>query len=151
LTVFDNGIFVLQRNPLAVALGTQSRENYIQRINPSYAALMGLMDELPADARVYSLFEPRTYGLPRPTQPDPIIYNFAYDVFLFQTPDTIIQHWKSEQYTHIIVYERGRDLMSDSPMSKFTPAMQRTLQETLGQLKLINQTPDKVYSLYQIP
>ena len=34
LTIFDNGIFVLQRNPLAVALGAQSRQRYIERVNP---------------------------------------------------------------------------------------------------------------------
>jgi len=151
LTIFDNGIFVLQRNPLAFALGAQSRESYIQRVNPSYAALMGLMEELPADARVYSLFEPRTYGLPRPTQPDSIIYNFAYDMYLHETPDAIIQHWKLEQYTHIIVYERGLDFMIQSSLSKFTPSMQSRLNETLGKLELINPTADEVYSLYRIP
>ncbi len=46
LTIFDNGIFVLQRNPLAVAFGAQGRAGYIARVNPSYAALMQLMDEL---------------------------------------------------------------------------------------------------------
>jgi hypothetical protein len=46
LTIFDNGIFVLQRNPLAVAFGAQSRAKYIERVNPSYAALIQIMDEL---------------------------------------------------------------------------------------------------------
>ena len=62
---------------------------------------MTLMDELPIDANVYSLFEPRTYGLPRPTQPDAIVSNFAHDVYLYKTPEAIIQHWKSEHYTHV--------------------------------------------------
>lgn len=151
LTVFDHGIFVLQRNPLAVATGAQSREKYIERVNPSYAALMKLTSELPPNSLVYSLFEPRTYGLSRQTQPDPIIYNFAYDVYLHETPDAIIQHWKSDQYTHILVYERGLNFMIESAAGKFTPATQVTLQETLGKLKRISQTPDTVYSLYEIP
>ena len=149
LTIFDNGLFVLQRNPLLVALGAQSRERYIERINPSYAALMRLVDELPPDAHVYLLFEPRSYGLPRTIQADPLIYNFAHDVYLYKTPDAIIQSWKSKQYTYIIVYERGLDIMEGSV--KFTPTMQNTLQETLGQLTQISQTPDQVYSLYKIP
>ncbi len=151
LTVFDNGIFVLQRNPLAVALGAQSRERYIERINPSYAALMTLMDKLPVDARVYSLFEPRTYGLPRQTQPDPVIYNFAYDVYRYKTPDAIIQHWKSEQYTYILVYERGLDFIVENGSGKFTAEMRNTLEVTLEKLRLIGQTPDKIYLLYRIP
>jgi dolichyl-phosphate-mannose-protein mannosyltransferase len=151
LTIFANGIFVLQRNPLAVALGAQTREGYIARVNPSYAALIQLMDELPADVYVYSLFEPRSYGLPRRTQPDVIVYNFAHDFYLYATPSEIIQHWKAEGYTHIVVYERGLDFMIESPSGKFTPVAQATFGETLASLELISQTPDQVYTIYRIP
>lgn len=151
LTVFDNAMFVIQRNPLAVALGAQTRQRYIERINPSYAALMSLMDELPLGAKVYSLFEPRTYGLPRPTQPDAIIYNFADDVYRYKTSDGILAHWKSEQYTHVIVYERGLDFMVQFGSTKFTPAIQDIFDESIARLTLVSQTPDQVYSMYQIP
>jgi hypothetical protein len=151
LTIFENGYFVLQRNPLAVALGAQTRERYIERVNPSYAALMQLMDELPADAKVYSLFEPRSYGLLRAIQPDPILYNFSHDAYLFKTSDQIIEHWKTEHYTHLLVYERGLTLLAESPVGKVTPETQSVLQSTLAQLKLVAQTPDKIYSIYQIP
>jgi hypothetical protein len=149
LTVVDNGIFVIQRNPLAVAVGAQSRERYIERVNPSYAALMTLVRELPAEARVYSVLEPRSYGLQRPVQADPLLYNFPHDLHLYQTPEQIIAHWKSKQFTHVLVYERGLDLMKES--GKFTPAARQILQETLGQLIQIAQTPDQVYTLYEIP
>jgi len=151
LTVFDNAVFVLQRNPLAVAFGAQSREQYIARINPSYARLIQLMDKLPADANVYSLFEPRSYGLPRPTQPDAINYNFSHDLYLYQTPSEIIRHWKANGYTHVLVYERGLDFMIESPSGKITPAVQAALNKTLSRLELIRQTSDKVYTIYRIP
>ena len=151
LTIFDNATFVLQRNPLAVAFGAQSRERYIERVNPSYAALMQLMDELPVNAHVYSLFEPRSYGLPRPIQPDAINYNFAHDLHLYELPSEIIRQWKMDGYTHILVYERGLSFITDNSPNLFTSTMQDALRETLEQLKLINQTPDKVYTLYQIP
>lgn len=151
LTIFDNGMFVLQRNPLAVAFGAQSRAGYIARVNPSYAALIQIMDELPIDACVYSLFEPRSYGLPRCTQPDAINYNFSHDLYLHKTAPAIIQHWKVKGYTHIIVYERGLQLGSEDSSSKFTPARQVALRETLGKLEMISQTPDKAYTVYRIP
>jgi len=151
LTLFDNAMFVLQRNPLAMAFGAQTREGYIARVNPPYAALMQLMGELPADARVYSLFEPRSYGLPRQIQPDSINYNFSHDLHLYKTPFEIIQHWKMEGYTHIIVSERGLNLGIDDPSNKFTSARQDALHETLSRLELISQTPDKVYTIYRIP
>ncbi|HVF26312.1 MAG TPA: hypothetical protein VNA23_10510, partial [Anaerolineales bacterium] len=104
LTIFDNGIFLLQRNPLAVAFGAQSRVRYIERVNPSYAALMNIMDELPSDAYVYSLFEPRSYDLPRRIQLDAILSNFAHDEYLYHTSTEIIRHWKAKGYTHVLVY-----------------------------------------------
>ena len=151
LTVFENALFVLQRNPPAVALGAQSRTAYIARVNPSYAALMQIMEELPAEARVYSLFEPRSYGLPRQTQPDPINYNFFDDLYLQQTPSRIIQHWKAQGYTHVLVYERGKDFIVDSTSDEVTAEQQNALEETLESLELVSQTPDQIYSIYIIP
>ena len=151
LTMFDNTMFVLQRNPLSVAFGAQSREQYIARINPSYAALIQLIDKLPADAHMYSLFEPRSYGLPRPTQPDAINYNFSHDLYLYRTPSEIIQHWKMEGYTHIIFSDRGLNVGIDDPSNKFTSARRDALHETLSRLELISQTPDKAYTIYRIP
>lgn len=151
LTVVDNAMFVLQRNPLAVAFGAQTRQRYIERINPSYAALISLMEELPANAKVYSLFEPRTYGLPRLTQPDAIVYNFADDVYRYKTSQGIMEHWKSERYTHVIIYERGLDFMAQFGATKFTLATQDILHETIAKLNLVSQTPDQIYSIYQIP
>ena len=151
LTIFDNGIFVLQRNPLAVAFGAQSRQRYIERVNPPYAALMQIMDKLPANAHVYSLFEPRSYDLPRPIQPDAIVSNFAHDQYLYHTSAEIIQHWKAEGYTHILVYERGLSFMLENPPNQMTSEFQETFSETIQALKFISQTTDKVYTIYQIP
>ena len=151
LTVFDNGLFVLPRNPLMVAFGAQSRTAYIARVNPSYAGLMNRMEELPANAYVYSLFEPRSYSLPRRVQPDAINYNFSHDLYLYQTPSEIIHHWKSQGYTHVLIYERGLNLGADNPSSQFTPVRREALRQTIEKLEFVSQTPDKDYSIYRIP
>ena len=151
LSVFDNGLFVLQRNPLAVAVGAQSRLGYIARVNPSYAALIQIMDNLPSNTYLYSLFEPRSYSLPRRIQPDAINYNFPHDHYLYKTSSEIIQHWKAEGFTHLLVYERGLDFVTRDSASEFTSATQESLRETLKRLELVTQTADKVYSIYRIP
>ena len=151
LTAFDNGQFVLQRNPLAVAVGAQSRPGYIGRVNPSYAALIQIMDDLPGNAYLYSLFEPRSYSLPRRIQPDAINYNFAHDLYLYKRPSEIIQHWKTAGYTHLLLYERGLDFVAQDPASEFTSAARESLSKTLRGLELVTQTPDRVYSIYRIP
>jgi len=151
LTVFENAMFVLGRNPLTVAFGLQSREGYIARINPSYAALIQAMDKLPADAYVYSLLEPRSYGLPRRIQPDAINYNFAHDLYLYKTPSEIIRQWKIEGYTHVLVYERGVNMGDENASDELASHRQIALRETLAMLELLSQTPDKVYTIYRIP
>lgn len=152
LTIFDSGAFVLARNPLAFALGAQTREQYIEHVAPSYAELMQAMDGLPTGAIVYSLFEPRSYNLPRPIQPDAILSNFAHDLYLFRSTDTIIERWKMQGYTHILVYERGLQFMLENNPEYLTqPALEDALAETLSKLQFVSQTPDKVYSIYAIP
>jgi hypothetical protein len=151
LTLIDNGIFVLQRNPLAVAFGAQSRERYIERIDPSYAALTQAIENLPVGAYVYSLYEPRTYDLPRPIQPDAIVSNFAHDLHLYQTADDVIQNWKTQGYTHILVYERGVDILFSSTLSQEEMVRRNALYEVRANLSLVSQTPDGVYSIYRIP
>lgn len=151
LTVFETGLFTLQRNPLAVAVGAQTREQYIARVNPSYAALAQVMDDLPGNASVYSLFEPRSYALPRSTQPDPIVANFAHDLHLYGAPEEIIRQWKAQGYTHILVYERGRQFMLDNNPAYQSLPLRNALTETLALLSLTRQTADGVYSIYQIP
>ncbi|HLF72777.1 MAG TPA: glycosyltransferase family 39 protein [Anaerolineales bacterium] len=151
LTLFDNSLFVLQRNPLAVASGVQSREAYIARVNPSYAALIELTDTLPPEACIYSLFEPRSYGLPRCTQPDPINDNFSHDLHLHKTPAAVIQHWRTEGYTHILLYERALQFGAQDPANKLTPARREALRETLENLELVARTPGGAYTIYRIP
>ena len=151
LSIIDGATYVLQRNPLAVAFGAISRERYIERINKPYSDLMQTLDELPTDAKVYNLFEPRSYQLAHIAQPDFILSNFAHDVFIYQTPDTIIRQWDGQGYTHILVYEHGLQFILENNPEYMKPSLQNALNETLGKLHLLSQTPDGVYSIYKIP
>ena len=151
LTILENGLFVLQRNPLAVAFGVQTRTRYIERVNPSYASLIQIMDELPTNAMIYSLYEPRSYDLPRPTQPDLVLYNFAHDLHLYQTTDKIIRHWKSQGYSYILIYERGVALTFEGNLAKEDTMRQNALNKIRDKLFFVSQTSDGVYSIYKIP
>ena len=109
------------------------------------------MEALPAEAHVYSLFEPRSYDLPRPIQPDAIVYNFVHDLYLHPTPNEIIVHWKAQGYTHILVYETGLNFLIENRPDQMTKQRQNALADTLRELELVSQTPDQVYSIYKIP
>jgi len=150
LTLFSNNMFTVRRNPLAVAFGLQTREQYIAKTSPSYAALIELVDELPQDARIYNLFEPRTYALPRFVQPDVINNNFPHDLYYYKSTVGIIHNWKEKGYTHILINSIGANLDNNDPDSTFTPAAKDALREVITELELVSQTPDGVYSIYRI-
>jgi len=42
------------------------------------------------------------------------------------------------------------DFMLQNRPERMTPQLQKAFRETIQGLKLINQTPDKVYTIYQI-
>ena len=150
LTLFSNSVFVIRRNPLSVAFGIQTREQYIERTIPSYASLIKLVKELPENARPYSLFEPRTYDLLRSVQPDVINSNFSHDLYKYRTTEGIIGYWINQGYTHLIVNNAGLNFVSNEPESQFTPTDKAALKETLEKLELVSQSPDGVYSIYKI-
>jgi hypothetical protein len=151
VTLFSNSTFVLRRNPLSVVFGLQTREQYIERTIPSYAALIKLVDTLPQDARVYNLFEPRTYGLSRVVQPDVINSNFSHDLYKYNTVEGIINHWIDQGYTHLIINNAGLNFVSNEPKPQFTPTDKAALGEALTILELVSQSPDGIYSIYKIP
>src|SRR5690606_6959835 len=114
----------------------------IERTVPSYFALMQLVGELPQDSRVYNLFEPRTYALPRYIQPDVLNNNFPHDLYYHKTATSIINYWKEQGYTHIIINHTGAQLDNSNPDSTFTPTAKDMLRETITQLELVGRTKD---------
>ena len=63
----------------------------------------------------------------------------------------MVQQWKMDGYTHVLVYERGVQLDAALTSNQATTIRQAALKETLERLELVNQTPDKVYTIYRIP
>ncbi|HSL46830.1 MAG TPA: hypothetical protein VK897_25560, partial [Anaerolineales bacterium] len=59
--------------------------------------------------------------------------------------------WKSEGYTHVLVYERGMAFILSDPSKKISSEGRNALRETLQSLQTVGQTPDQVYSIYRIP
>jgi hypothetical protein len=151
ITLIDAGLNILLRNPLAYAAGIESRETYLDKVQPSYAQALRLLEQAPDDAKIYSLFEPRSYHAPRDIQPDPILDNFSHDLYLHSNVDGVLRAWLSDGYTHILVNRRGVDFISQNRSGIFTPEQQTAL-ETLIQdhLALIDTTEDGAYELYKI-
>ena len=151
VTVVDAGIHVLARNPLAYALGLETRQSYLAKVQPAYAQAIQLLESTPPNASLYFLFEPRSYGATRQVQIDPILDNFAHDWYLHGDADSLVQDWRSRGYTHVLIFRRGVDFLSGNRSGSFKPEYQAALELVIeNHLTLAGTTPDGAYELYRI-
>jgi len=102
------GLFTLARHPLSTALGMTSRAEYFQRFQPTYADALALVGQTPPDARVYFLYEPRSYNMPRQVQPDAFLENFNHELYLQGSPQAVIAAWRHQGYTHVLYQHAGQ-------------------------------------------
>jgi 4-amino-4-deoxy-L-arabinose transferase-like glycosyltransferase len=153
LTVLINllnfGLQTLVRNPLAAAIGTISRQQYLENRQPGYAGALILMKKAPDDARVYFLFEPRSYGMKARVQPDAINANFAHDLWLYGTSEKIVAAWRQQGYTHVLLSKTGADFMFHNEPT-LAPNAESALEQTEKLLTRIGESRGG-YVLYEIP
>jgi hypothetical protein len=145
--LLDFGLQVLSRNPLAVAIGIETRENYSVREQPDYTAAVGLVNQTPTDAYIYLIDEPRSYGMNRRVQPDPINDNLPHDFHFYRTNIDLIASWKKLGYTHILISEKAMEADAKSNTGDYFSR----LVDLKSLLIKVSQTDNGSYTLYTIP
>lgn len=150
VTLLDFGLLVLKRNPLAVTVGIETREEYLQRIQPGYAEALNLVGQLPSDANIYFLFEPRSYGMKNNAFVDATNDNLAHALYRFRSADDVINVWKQGGYTHVLVSYRGLDVLRESNPT-LEPYMWIELGRLEGLLRVVDRSSDGDTVLYSIP
>lgn len=153
LTLWETALFVVDRNPLAVATGLESREHYLHRVQPAYADALNLLEKTPADAHIYFLFEPRSYYVKRQVQPDPILDNFAHGLYTHDgSVESFAESLRSQGYTHVLLHRRGADFLMEERPDKMPPARVAALDTLTDDLLVpIATTEDDGYELYALP
>jgi hypothetical protein len=110
LTVPSYAFGLVADNPLAYLMGLESREAYLMRQQGDYYAAMKFVNaELPPDARVFFLWEPRTYYAERSTQPDVILDAWLHLRWQFNDVDAIAAALCARGYTHVLLSRAGLD------------------------------------------
>ena len=88
-------------------------------------------------------------GLPRvgarDIQPDPILDQFPHDLFIYKNPEAILDHWRVDGYTHVLLNIRGAEFIYAGLEEK------EALDVTLSMLDLIENSPEGEYAMYKIP
>jgi 4-amino-4-deoxy-L-arabinose transferase-like glycosyltransferase len=141
---------IIVRNPLAVAAGITSREDYMEKRQPGYASALSLVNNAPLNAKIYFLFEPRSYGMNAYVQPDSINVNFAHDIWLYKTPEKIVESWKLQGYTHVLLSKTGAEFIFENE-SSLRPKDELLLGKVETLLIAVGESQSGNYVLYKIP
>jgi len=141
---------VIVRNPLAVAVGITSRQEYMEKRQPGYTSALSLVNDAPQNAKIYFLFEPRSYGMNINVQPDAINANFSHNIWLYKTPEKIVESWKLQGYTHVLLSKTGAEFIFKNE-TFLTSQDELLLGKVEALLGVVEKTQNGDYVLYKIP
>ncbi|MBI2864829.1 MAG: glycosyltransferase family 39 protein [Chloroflexi bacterium] len=116
LSLTAQTVAFLADSPLPFVAGAESQEDYLARhLNGYYEAAEFVNNSLGEDARVYFLWEPRSYYFRRPVQPDTILDNWRHLLFLYGDGDAIAAALRRQGYTHVLVNLDGLRYFGEEP------------------------------------
>jgi len=102
--------------PLPFLLGAETREAFQERhLGDHYRAMSFINNQLPADAKVLFLWEPRSYLCERTCQPDTLLFNWRRLLYAHGASDAIRDALKSDGITHVLAYGGGFRYYSEPP------------------------------------
>lgn len=148
--LLDFGLLILVRHPLMTALGIETRQQYLLKIQSEYATALDLIGKTPSNARIYFICEQRTYGMNRDIQPDTNNDNLAHDFYLYGNAEGVISSWQKKGYTHALLSRRQLDILRDSNPT-LTPAEWLEEKRLEQMLPIFAASPKGDFILYAIP
>ena len=128
LAALSSLITFSNQNPLPVVLGLQSPQAYLVERLGMVAYAMQAVDDLPPEARLLLLWEPRAYYCPRDCLADLRLANWEIlraqagttNPSPPQTAEAIESLLRQKGITHLLVYEAGRAQMQTSTLDQET-------------------------------
>ena len=100
---------LMRTNPIGTVLGVSSENQYLDEVLGWYAPVTRALYELPNGSRTFFLWEARGLYAPINTQTDGLIDNWYLARRKFGEEEKILEHWKNEEYTHLLVYLEGAE------------------------------------------
>ena len=117
LLLTDATLLALEADPLPYLVGEETRDEHLtRRLGAHYAAMQQINKDLPADATVVFLWEPRSYYSQCDCRPDSILDTFPHLVHQYGSANAIAQAWRQEGVTHVLIFRSGLDfVLNESP------------------------------------
>jgi 4-amino-4-deoxy-L-arabinose transferase-like glycosyltransferase len=133
LTALGYAIGFASSGALGYLVGAESRAAYLVRSLGEYGATIRFVNtQLPRDARVLFLWEPRVYYAERAAQPDSILDAWAHLRWQYRDVDAIAAELRARGYTHIVLSRAGLDFILQSGYDPVSLDDARALEELLA-------------------
>ena len=111
VNVTETGMDLIRKNTLQVVSGVQDRQTYLETNLGWYSLVMNQITQLPASSRVLMLYEPRGFECVLMCDPDEILDNWKVAFLQKRTNELILQNWRSQGFTHLLVYNKGIEFL----------------------------------------
>ena len=152
LTLVGALLSAVQGRPLGVLLGFESREDFLtRRLGWYYAAVEYVNRQLPHDAVVLFLWEPRSYHCQVRCWPDALLDRWLHTTHLYgYDAEVIANEWRAEGVTHVLLYRLGYEVIREAgfdPLTEEDVTALETLQR--DDLQLLQNFGD-AYQLYRL-
>ncbi|MCB9445406.1 MAG: glycosyltransferase family 39 protein [Ardenticatenaceae bacterium] len=97
--------------PWAYVIGTDSRETTLRRTLGAHYGAMEAINDLPPDAVVAFLYEPRSYYCERDCRPDSKLDELGHWLYLYSDAAGIAASWREQDITHVLLHQVGYNFM----------------------------------------
>jgi 4-amino-4-deoxy-L-arabinose transferase-like glycosyltransferase len=110
LDLLGAGLEFAHHNPVSYLVGWESANDYLSQYQYEYQqATNYINEELPQSAKVYFLWEPRSFYVDRDVQPDAILDGFLDLRYRYNDAKGIDRYLREQGFTHVLLYQRGMD------------------------------------------
>ncbi len=152
LNLIEFSMDFLAISPLKVIAGLESEGEFLARRLGWYIKAVEFMNqELPEEAVVLFLWEPRSYHCLKACLPDSLLDHFLHSLHLYgYDARALISAWRKEGATHLLLYQIGLDYLVEEGFDPIGPKELETLREVLALCRKVKDF-GKAYQLYELP
>lgn len=141
----------LPRAPLAHLIGTDTRSEVLRQLLGLHYVVMEEMNaQLPRDATVTFLWEPRSYYCERDCRPDSILDTFSHLEHLYGDASGIAAAWRRDGITHVLLHQAGLDFVVENGTEWVVPRNIATLEELQEHYLIPIAKWENAYTLYSL-
>ncbi len=150
LVLLEHGVSFVRQNGPAYLLGEVNRWDFYRDQAPLYVEYLNLLSQAPEDARIYALFEARTYLAPREVMPDTLLAHLPHDLARYGSVERMVKAWRNQGYTHVVVFHAGAELLFQEDPGTYTRKQRQALSQLENLLTRVARSPSGAYTLYAL-